>query len=233
MLRLFQNNSRLPSNHFYFNAAISILRCWINCLELNFLTSVLCCFFYFSLHWVIHNDVAFPTLMTFSILNLHFLLWWEAFSTLKTFLFLVLHFLRLDHISYLHVIFSTLMILSVLILNFLRWWHFLSWCCIFYLDDIFYFDVVFSTLMTFSILILHFLLWWHFLSWCCIFYLDDIFNLDFAFSTLMYNILYLDDISYFGVAFFMHWWYFLPAIISAVNLTRQVNICVPNAQDFL
>ena len=133
---------------------------------------------------MIHIDVAFSTLMTFSILNLHFLLWCKAFSTLMTFPFS-------------GVAFSS------------PWSHFLSRCYIFYLDDIFYLDLVFSTLIAFSIMLLYFLPWRHFLPCCCIFYLDYIFYLDFASSSLMYNILYLDDISYFSVAFFMHWWHFL------------------------
>ena len=80
VLRLFQNYSRLPSNHFYFNAAISILRCWINCLELNFITSVLCCFFIFlCTEWY--------TMM------LHFLPWWHFLSWICIFFFDVKHFL--------------------------------------------------------------------------------------------------------------------------------------------
>ena len=69
---LFQNSFRLL-NHFHFNANISILRQWINCLELHFLTSVLCPFIFFFALNILHIEVAFSTLMTSSILVLHFL----------------------------------------------------------------------------------------------------------------------------------------------------------------
>ena len=185
-------------NHFYFNVAISILRCWINWLELNFITSVLWCFFLFffalsDTHWrcIFYLDDIFYLEFAFSPLM------WSIFY--------------LDDISFLSVAFSS------------PWSHFLSRCYIFYLDDTFCLDSEFSTVMIFSILMLYFLPWWHFLSWYCIFYFDDIFYLRVVFSTLMtFSVLILHFllwcITFYTLMtfrtlvlhFFMHWWYFLP-----------------------
>ena len=60
-------------NNFHFNAKISILRQWINCLEVNFVTPVFCPFIFFFALNILLIEVAFSTLMTSSILMLHFL----------------------------------------------------------------------------------------------------------------------------------------------------------------
>ena len=59
--------------HFHFNAKMSILRQWINCLELNLITPVFCPFIFFFALNILYIEVAFSTLMTSSILILQFL----------------------------------------------------------------------------------------------------------------------------------------------------------------
>ena len=72
-------------NHFHFNATISILRQWINCLELDFITSVFCSLlFFFALnntHWccIFYFDDIFHLNVAFSSLMLHFLFWRHVF----------------------------------------------------------------------------------------------------------------------------------------------------------
>ena len=95
-------------NHFHSNAKISILRQWINCLELNFITPVFCPFIFFFALNILHIEVAFSTLMTSSILMLHFLrpCYISCFDASCIF--------YLDDTFYLDVAFSTFIIFSTL-----------------------------------------------------------------------------------------------------------------------
>ena len=81
-----------------------LLKQWINCLELNFTTPLFCPFaFFFALN-ILHIEVAFSTLMTSSILMLHFLrqCYISYFDARCIF--------YLDDTFYLDVTFSTLML---------------------------------------------------------------------------------------------------------------------------
>lgn len=83
----------------------------------------------FCLHWMIHIDATFSSLITFSILMLHF----RPVT--------VFHFLTWC------IAFSTLM------WHFLPWWRFLPWCNTFFFGGIFHLWVQhFSILVTFSTL---------------------------------------------------------------------------------
>ena len=101
---------------------------WFNSghLQISFSHLWILSLYYFSLHWMIHNDV------TFSLLTVRFLPWCHsvAFSTLMVFSILKLHFISLFLtlmsqccVFYFHAAFSNLMTFSKSMLHFLPWYH--------------------------------------------------------------------------------------------------------------